>query len=290
MRRALDGGPVSSEAGTAVAMRVVPEPPFGSLRGLARYVAVAGLASLIAGVAIGGFGGRLFMRIAGAAAPDRVQGMGTEAGFTVGEVTAGGTIGLVVFIGIFVGVIGAAIYLASVPWLSWAGRWRGLLAGVVLLAAGSATSDVMNPDNFDFFILRNGTLLVGMILVLFLAFGVGVDWMFRVLDRGIPDVADRWRGVDGGFIAITAIGLLLVLAMIPALFTPAFCDCEPPLVASWSIVVMGVGTVLWWASALIGSPRTWVRSAAGAIGYVGLTGVLVSGLVRAVSDAVEIIG
>ena len=118
----------TSQTDTSTAVRrFVPEPPFSSLRGLARYVAIAGLAGLIAGFLVGGIGGRLFMRIAGAAAPDRAQGAGTEAGFTVGEVTAEGTIGLIVFIGIFVGVIGAVVYVVSIPWLSWAGRWRGLL-------------------------------------------------------------------------------------------------------------------------------------------------------------------
>lgn len=196
------------DASTAV-QRLVPEPPFGSVRGLARYIAVAGLAGLITGIVVGGFGGRLFMRVAGAAAPDRVRGAGTEAGFTVGEVTAGGTIALIVFVGIFVGVVGAAIYLASAPWLSWARRWRGLVAGVVLFAAGSATSDVMNPDNFDFVILDNEALLVAMIVGLFLAFGVFIDWVFRVLGRRTQKVGDRWRAVDGVYIAIAALGFLL---------------------------------------------------------------------------------
>lgn len=270
--------------------RFVPEPSFDTVRGLARCITVAGLAGLITGVMVGGFGGRLFMRIAGAAAPDRVQGAGTEAGFTVGEVTAPGTIGLVVFIGIFVGVIGAAIFVASMPWLSWAGRWRGVLLGVVLFAAGSATSDVMNPDNFDFLILRNEVLLVGLIVVLFLAFGVVLDWAFRFLGRRIRKAGGRWRAADGVFIAIAAIGLMLTLAVVPALFTRSVCDCDPPLAASWSIIVMGVGTVLWWTSALVTRSGTRTRIAAGALGYIGLAGVLGFGLIRAVSDAVEIIG
>ena len=277
------------DTSTAV-RRFVPEPPFSSLRGLARYVAIAGLAGLVAGVVVGGVGGRLFMRIAGAAAPDGAQGAGTEAGFTVGEITVAGTIGLVLFIGIFVGVIGAAIFVASMPWLSWAGRWRGVLLGVLLFAAGSATSDVMNPDNFDFAILKNEVLLVGLIVVLFLAFGALLEWTFGVLGRGIPDVGDRWRWADGVFIAIAAVGLLLIVALFPVLFTREACDCDPPLAASWSIVVMGVGTVLWWTSALIAGTAKRIRAAAGVLGYAGLAGIVVFGLIRAVSDAVEIIG
>jgi hypothetical protein len=275
---------------SAAVRRFIPEAPFSSLRGLARYVAVAGLAGLIAGIVVGGVGGRLFMRIAGAAAPDVAQGAGTEAGFTVGEVTVGGTIGLVLFIGIFVGVIGAAIFVVSMPWLSWAGRWRGVLLGVVLFAAGSATSDVMNPDNFDFFVLKNEVLLVGLIVVLFLAFGALLEWTFRALGRGIPDVGDRWRVADSVFVAIAAVGLMLSFALLPVLFTREACNCDPPLAASWSIVAMGMGTVLWWTSALITGAATRIRTAAGVLGYAGLAGVVVFGLIRAVSDAVEIIG
>jgi hypothetical protein len=279
----------SADTNTAV-RRFVPEPPFSSLRGLARYVAIAGLAGLIAGFLVGGLGGRLFMRIAGAAAPDGAQGAGTEAGFTVGEVTAGGTIGLIVFIGIFVGVIGAVIYVASIPWLSWAGRWRGLLFGILLFAIGSAISDVMNPDNFDFFILKNEVLLVGLIVLLFLGFGIVLDWMVRVLDRRIRDVGERWGVSDGVFIAIALVGLMLGVAILPVFFTSEACDCEPPLGASWSMIVMGVGTVLWWASALISGSADRLRTGSGVLGSIGLAGMAVFGLIRAVSDAIEIIG
>jgi hypothetical protein len=274
----------------ARAQRLVPDVPFGSIRGLARYVAVAGLAGLMTGIAVGGVGGRLFMRIAGAAAPRVAQGSGTEAGFTVGEVSVGGTIALVVFIGIFVGVVGAALFVASMPWLAWAGRWRGFLVGVVLFAAGSATSDVMNPDNFDFRILRNGPLLVGLILALFLAFGVVIDRLFVVLGRSVPQPGGHWRGVDGVFFGIAGLGLAIALSVLPILFTEAFCDCDPPLAASWSVIVMGVGTVLWWTSALVAGAATWLRFAAGVFGYTGLVGVVLLGLNRAVSDAIEIIG
>ena len=192
--------------------------------------------------------------------------------------------------GPFVGVVGAAIFVVSMPWLAWAGRWRGVLLGLVLFAVGSATSDVMNPDNFDFRILGNELLLVGMILGLFLAFGSAVDRLFLVLGRSIPLAGDRRRGVDAVFGAISAAGLLVGVAIVPALFTQAACDCDPPLAASLSLAGMGLGTILWWTSALVPSGATRLRSAAGVIGYAGLIGVLVFGLSRAVSDAIEIIG
>ena len=273
------------------APRLVPEAPFGSIRGLSRHIAVAGIAGLVTGIAVGGLGGRLFMRIAGAAAPRVAQGAGTEAGFTVGEISVPGTIALVVAVGTFAGIVGAVIFVASMPWLAWAGQWRGVLLGFVLFGAGSATSDVMNPDNFDFRILSNGPLLIGLIVGLFVAFGVVVDRLFVVLGHAIPQAGDYGHGVDGVFFAIAALGLAIGLSILPILFTEAFCDCDPPLAASWSMIVMGIGTIVWWTSALItGAATRLLRSAAGVLGYAGLVGVLVFGLGRAVSDAIEIIG
>ena len=59
------------------------EAPPGSLRELTRHVAIAGMAGVVAGVLVGGLGGRLFMRIAGAMASESAQGATTEAGFQV---------------------------------------------------------------------------------------------------------------------------------------------------------------------------------------------------------------
>ena len=65
----------------------VPDAPFTSAFGPFRHITIGGLSGLTAGVLVGGIGGRLFMRIAGAAAGERAAGAQTEAGFTVGEIT-----------------------------------------------------------------------------------------------------------------------------------------------------------------------------------------------------------
>jgi len=109
---------VSTSIQTVLPSRTILfEPAFRSLFGLVRHIAIGGIAGLVTGIAVGGGGGRLFMRIAGAAARDAAQGARTEAGFTVGEVTFGGTVALIVFIGVVVGVVGAALYLIFRPWL-----------------------------------------------------------------------------------------------------------------------------------------------------------------------------
>ena len=276
----------SSQAGRVI----LPEPAFRSVFGLVRHIAIGGIAGLVTGIVVGGGGGRLFMRIAGAAARDAAQGATTEAGFTVGEVTFGGTVALIVFVGVFVGVVGAALYLIFRPWLSWTGRWRGVAVGVVLFAAGSATSDVMNPDNFDFLILGNSLLLVALIASLFLAFGFMIDAVFGFLDARLPGEGEGWRAVGVIYATFSVVGLVLVSLLPFALFIgDSSCDCGPPVVASWSVAATAVGTSAWWITTLVPRSPRWLRLGAGIVGYGGTLGVLVFGLVRAASDAADII-
>ena len=269
--------------------QVVPEPSFDSWAGLARNIALSGIAGLFTGILVGGIGGRLFMRLAGAAAPLLAQGRRTEAGFTVGEVTFGGSLGLVLFIGIFTGIVGAIFFVVFSPWLSWALQWRGVMFGVVLFAIGSATSDIMNPDNIDFAILENPVLLVVAILLLFVIFGVVMDGTFRFLEKRMPRVEGRSAAITAPYILISLVGLLAFVAIFPALFTESFCDCEPPIAATLAVVLTGIGTLVWWATALFSWMPGWSLRVAAVLGYLGIAGVLVFGLLRAVADAVDII-
>jgi hypothetical protein len=265
---------------------VAPRPPFDSLSGLARHITIAGFAGLIAGVTVGGLGSRLFMRLSSFIADEAAQGRRTEAGFTVGEVTFGGTLELIIFIGIFTGLFAAVFYVVLFPWLTWAGTWRGVAFGVTMFAAGSATSDVMNTDNIDFQILKNEPILIGMIFILFVGFGVVIDWVYRIIDRHAPEPS---RDVNPVYYVFSALGLIFVVGAFFMLFTSEGCDCEPPIGVAWSMTIAAVGTITWWLSRLVtGSPK-WLNNAAAVIGYVGTVGVLVFGLIRALSDAADII-
>jgi|GEM_PF-1125198 hypothetical protein len=260
-------------------------PPFRTVLDLARYLTVCGIAGVAAGIVMGGAGARLFMRIAGAAGGERAGGATTEAGLTVGEITVGGTIGLIVFVGIFAGIVGAALYVVFRPWLSWAGPWRDVAFGIVLFAVGSATSDVMNPDNVDFLILGNEALLVVMIVALFVGFGVLMDPLAGWLDRRLPEAARR-SAASGWYGTFAILGLVLgTAALASSMFTRATCDCDPPIVASVFIAIAAAGTLAWSASAFSRSAR--LPSIARILGFIGLTGATAAGLVRAIGDAAE---
>ena len=268
----------------------VPHAPFGSAFGLFRHITIGGLSGLVAGLLVGGIGGRLFMRIAGAAAGERGAGMRTEAGFTVGEITLEGSIALILFIGIFSGVIGATAYLVFRPWLAWAGRWRGVVFGTVLFGLGSATSDIMNTDNVDFIILRNSELLVTLIFALFLAFGAVIDWVFSYLDARMPGKQDRSKGLIAVYVGLTVIGFLIVAAPGSAgAGLGQVCDCEAPIRAIMSYTIVSVATVIFWIGSILKRPIAWVSKTAAVLGYLGTAGVVIFGFIRAISDASDII-
>lgn len=263
-------------------------PPFHTLLGLARYLTVCGLAGIAAGIVMGGVGGRLFMRITGAAGGERARGAITEAGFTVGEITLGGSLGLVIFIGLFAGIAGAALYVIFRPWLSWAGRWRGIAFGIVLFALGSATSDVLNPDNVDFVILGNEVLVIALIVALFVGFGALVDPASGWLDRRLPDGGRGHPIASGGYVVAAIPGVAFGIPLLgQTMFTRNACDCDPPIVASVFMLMAAVGTLGWIATAFSSSAR--LRSIARFLGIVGVTGAAVAGLLRAIGDAAEVI-
>lgn len=225
------------------------------------------------------------MRIAGAAAADSARGATTEAGFTVGRFTLDGTLSLVIFVGISAGIVGAVIYLIFRPWLAWSGRWRGAVFGLLLFAVGSATSDVLNPDNIDFLILGNEGLVVGMIIALFVGFGAFMEWMFGIMDRRLPAASGvgRWVYALVAIVGAAAGGLTAPFL----LFSRQACDCDPPVVASVFVVVAGLGTLLYWWHSV--RPSRFL-TAATTLGFTGVAGATVFGLIRALTDAISVIG
>ena len=249
-----------------------------------RRAVVAAVAGVIAGLIVGGIGGRILMRIAGAVSP--VPGALKEAGFDIDEITVSGTIAFVGFVGLFAGVVSAVLYSAFRPWLYWAGPARGVVFGIVLFAAASASSDVMNPDNRDFFLVQNHKLIVALIAALFVSHGIVIDAVANAFDHRIS-LGDR--GQNGtALMAVAAVGFVISAPLLlSVLFTNSSCDCEPSLAVGLSFVAAGVGTVLLWTSSI--TNRAPLGVAARAIGFAGLLGTLAFGLSRAIGDAQDII-
>jgi hypothetical protein len=141
-------------------------------------------------VLVAGLGGRLVMRVLGVTSGDAAQGKLTEAEEVVGEITAGGTIGFVVFVGVFGGILAALGFVLVRRWLPTTAGPAGLVAGVLLLGT-IGVGDAMSPDNVDFAILRPTWLAVSLIVVVALLFGVTFTGLAARLDAGMPTLGRR---------------------------------------------------------------------------------------------------
>lgn len=127
------------------------------------------LAALFTGLLVIGPGGRLVMRLLAVTAGDDAQGRVTEAQEIVGEITVGGTIGFVLFVGILGGVALAVLYAVLRKWLP-AGRGGALLLGAIFGIMVATRIDPLRPDNRDFDI-------------------VGPDWLSVVAFVGLGAIA-----------------------------------------------------------------------------------------------------
>jgi hypothetical protein len=169
------------------------------------YLAVALLAGAAAGILAAGAGGRLVMRLLAVTAGADAQGQITEAEQIVGRITLDGTIGFVVFTGLFFGPVSGAAYLLLRRWLP-AGRAGGLAFGALLLVVAGTRLEPLRRSNPDFDLVGPGWLSVVAFTVLVVFHGTLVAALAGRLSRAVPLLAAR-----PGAIAVHAPLLLLVL-------------------------------------------------------------------------------
>ena len=185
-----------------------------------RLVAVAAAAGLPAGLLVGGFGGRLAMRIIAATSSAGVQGRITEADEVVGEITLGGTIGFLIFVGLSSGVLAGLLHLVLRPLLP-GGRAGGLLFGALLLIGGASRLDPLRADNPDFDIVGPDLLSIVMFGALPVLLGMTTASLAAYLSGRLPLIDRRpttwlWHlpMVPLFVIGPVGIGLLVVGALV----------------------------------------------------------------------------
>jgi hypothetical protein len=178
----------------------------------------------------------------------------TEAGEVVGEVTKGGTTGLLIFVGLGFGLVGAFGYALLVRFLPRRAWVSGLVFGLLVLGV-FARRDPLSPDNSDFAILSPLLLAVGMIVVLFVLYGMTLAALAARLERVYPPL-EKSR-------SLIAYAPLLLFAL------PPF-----PLVVAGAVVIGAlqdrVAAATSWRPALVQRVGTTVVGAAVLAGNVWL--------------------
>lgn len=107
----------------------------------------------------------------------------------MGEITVGGTIGFIVFVGVFGGLVTGVLFVLLRRWLP-AGRAGGLVFGALLLVAVGPHLDPLRPDNPDFDIVGPGWLAVVVFSAMALLHGMVVAALAGRYSRALPLI--RW--------------------------------------------------------------------------------------------------
>jgi hypothetical protein len=177
-----------------------------------RYFAVSLGAGVAAGILAAGAGGRLVMRALGATSQD-VHGLPTEAGETIGEITAGGTLAFIAFAGVPAGILSGFLYALLAPLLP-RGRACGVVLGAVLLVLFATRIEPLRSDSVDFLLLEPAWIAVAGFSALALFQGMLVSALAPA-----PSAVHRPGIVLAGRITVA----LLFLAALPG-FVAATAD------------------------------------------------------------------
>lgn len=218
------------------------------------------------------------MRVSAIAAGSEAAGLVTENGNTVGEVTVGGTVALIVFGGGLGGLLASIVVVGAEPWLRWMGPLRGLGFGLAVLAAYAYHEPF---ESFDFLLLDPPALNVAMFGGLFIGFGFAVSGVYWLLDRRLPPAGDD---IQIGYLVLASFGMMPLFMAALFFTTPSFCACEPAHLIGLTILVMVASTVITLAASASAAVPRWLSRTVTLTGYGALAVLLVTGLSRTLDE------
>lgn len=182
------------------------------LRALAEVTGRAASIGLIsggvAGLLAGGIGSRLAMRLIAAAGGPGIQGLETENGNLIGEITADGTV-LLIVAGAILGAFGGLIYVAARSWLPGRIQLRAPLYGAFVMFLAAVL--LLDKENSDFVTVGHPVLSVTLFAAIPFLYGVVQVLLTEWLDRKLP--ALRPSGTASVFYALAS--LVVILPVVP---------------------------------------------------------------------------
>jgi hypothetical protein len=188
------------------------DEPFGervrvTLGRTSSMVAGAGLAGMLTM----GAGLRLMMRVLAVTSSGAAQGARTEADEIVGEVSAGGSVFLVVVIGAGAGLVGLALFAPLRRWLPDRSVGAGLVGAAIGAGLLARPTNVLSSNNRDFELLGPVALAVVVCVALFALFGA----TFGVL---VDRFAARWPRPGRSVARAASMLPIGILVLVPPVF------------------------------------------------------------------------
>lgn len=178
------------------------------------YLTLAISSGVGAGILAAGAGGRLAMRLLAVTAGPTAQGQITEADQVVGRISAEGTLGFIVFTGLFFGAASGAAYLLLRRWLP-GGRTGGVAFGALLLVLAGTRLEPLRPGNPDFDLVGPGWVSVAAFAVLVLFHGMLLAALAGRLSRAVPLLALNPRAIIAHVpLLLLALGSVALVAAI----------------------------------------------------------------------------
>jgi hypothetical protein len=233
----------------------------GDLSRSGRRLSIAVVSGLLAGLVIGGLGGRVAMLILRLTSEAALRGVETDDGFTIGVISSATVFLLVVTAAM--GMLAGVGYLLVRTWLPR--RWRPATAGALGGIVGGAL--IIRPGGLDFAVLDPLPLAVAMFIAISAGCGAAIS---VVMERRLARDRDA---------AIPSVWWVTLLPTLPIL-----------LLGPIGLVVILVAAAGWLVSRTFPVVTTLWRSAPAIwIGRFVLVAVAAIGLVDLVSDVNEIL-
>jgi hypothetical protein len=177
-----------------------------------RFLRAAVAAGAVGGLVAGGIGGRLVMRLM-ALVDSETDGQLTDSGATVGAITLGGSLQLVL-VTMIAGVVGGLLYVGIRRWIPATRVPKGLVFGLLVMIVPGII--VFNPDNPDFQLFEPVLLLHGLFVGIFLVYGMMVVAVTEALDpapvRASSPGHARWALAREVAVLVVLLGLHVFMA------------------------------------------------------------------------------
>jgi hypothetical protein len=222
---------------------------------------------------VAGIGGRIVMRLATILHEDTV-GRLTENGEVIGRISLGGTMALITFGGLGMGLLAGVIWVIVGPWMPGRGVRRAAVTALAAVAIG--TPALVQRFNPDFVVLSHDPVVVAMLLVLVAAVGFSIALVDGALDRRLPGAGANVATTV--YFVVTLLGLMLILPLVIALLLdqPEF---RSTIRMGWGLAAVGACTLMSWVLRVRlrpERPRALVFAARSAIIATVILGVITS--------------